>query len=56
MVPEGHQWGQEVEEEAGVKGVHPFPDRVWYSIRAWCRRGGGLGQGGSDFLHGEGFG
>ena len=22
MVPEGHQWGLEVEEDAGVKGVH----------------------------------
>ena len=26
MVPEGHQWGQEVEEEVGVKGVYLFPD------------------------------
>ena len=43
VVPKGHQWGQEVEEEAGIEGVHLFPDRVRYSVGAWCRRGGGLG-------------
>ena len=43
VVPEGDQRGQEVEEEVGVDGVHPLPDRVRYPIRA--RRGGRGGFG-----------
>ena len=43
VVPEGNQRGKEVQEEAGVGGVHPFPDRVRYIIRAWCGGGGRLG-------------
>ena len=56
MVSKGDQGSQEVQEEVGVDGVQPFPDRVWHPIGARCGRGGGLGLGSRNFLLGERFG
>ena len=53
MVPKGDQRSQEVEEEVGINGIYLFPDRVWYSVEAWCACGEGLGESSRDLLFGE---
>jgi len=56
VVAEGHQRGEEFQNDRGVDKIDPVPYRVGDSIGARGRRGGRLGEGEFDFFLGEGNG
>ena len=50
MVAEGHQGGEDIQDDFRVDEVGPFPYGVGDPVRAWGRVGGKLRQGESYFI------